>query len=385
MLVHLAVGGAALSAACSAPAASPTAAPQPTSAPAPTAAPKPAAAAEAKPADKPAAAPAATTAPAPAATQAPAKTTPKEKVTIRMDFALLGYHAPFFYGKEKGYYDANGIDITIQPGQGSVAVAQQIGAKPEETQFGFIVGDAVVRSVAANAPVRMVSALLPKGSNAFIVYKASGISKLKDMEGKSLGDIPGGFTYNLVDVILDKEGVDKNKVQRVSLGVEVKNQTFLQKKVDSITGPTYVMPQLEAFANEPMALFAFTDYGISYIGHGLATNEQLIKTKPDMVKGFVKATIQAFKESKEKPEAAIEVFGKQFPEAVKGGGGDKAQLEQLRQALALTETASMKGQPFGFQTEDDWKQTVDLVAKYGGLQGPVPAISQLYTNDMLPK
>ena len=43
---------------------------------------------------------------------------PKEKVSLMLNWYLYSEHAPFFLGKEKGFFDAEGIDLDIQEGRG---------------------------------------------------------------------------------------------------------------------------------------------------------------------------------------------------------------------------------------------------------------------------
>ena len=52
-----------------------------------------------------------------AGAQATAK--PQTKVSLRLDWKPGGQHVPFFLGKEKGYYAAEGVDLTIISGSGS--------------------------------------------------------------------------------------------------------------------------------------------------------------------------------------------------------------------------------------------------------------------------
>src|SRR4051812_25558428 len=37
----------------------------------------------------------------------------QDKVSLRLNWYLGGLHVPFYYGKDKGYYAAEGIDLTI--------------------------------------------------------------------------------------------------------------------------------------------------------------------------------------------------------------------------------------------------------------------------------
>ncbi len=56
----------------------------------------------------------------------------------------------------------------------------------------------------------------------------------------------------------------------------------------------------------------------------------------------------------------------------------------LKATLALFESDASKGQPTGFQTEKDWKDTVDALTLANAMPNPLQ-LSDLYTNDFMPK
>ncbi len=61
---------------------------------------------------------------------------PQDKVTLMLNWYLYSEHAPFFLGKERGYYADEGIDLDIQEGRGSAVTAQAVAAK--SATFGYI-------------------------------------------------------------------------------------------------------------------------------------------------------------------------------------------------------------------------------------------------------
>ena len=49
-----------------------------------------------------------------------------DKVVLMLNWYVYGEHAPFYYGKAKGLYAAEGIDLEIQEGRGSAATTQAV-------------------------------------------------------------------------------------------------------------------------------------------------------------------------------------------------------------------------------------------------------------------
>ncbi|MFL4975525.1 MAG: ABC transporter substrate-binding protein, partial [Microvirga sp.] len=50
------------------------------------------------------------------------------KVVLMINWYVYGEHAPFYYGKEKGIFAAEGIDLDIQEGRGSAVTVQAVAA-----------------------------------------------------------------------------------------------------------------------------------------------------------------------------------------------------------------------------------------------------------------
>ena len=59
-----------------------------------------------------------------------------DKVVLMLNWYVYGEHAPFYYGKDKGLYAAEGIDLEIQEGRGSGVTAQAVAAKT--ATFGYV-------------------------------------------------------------------------------------------------------------------------------------------------------------------------------------------------------------------------------------------------------
>src|ERR1700759_4113837 len=77
-----------------------------------------------------------------------------DKVTLMLNWYVYGEHAPFYYGKEKGYFADQGIDLDIQEGRGSGTVAQVVAAKT--VQFGYIDVPTMMRAAVKGAPLQAV-------------------------------------------------------------------------------------------------------------------------------------------------------------------------------------------------------------------------------------
>src|SRR6202030_1921966 len=80
-----------------------------------------------------------------------------DKVVLMLNWYVYGEHAPFYYGKAKGLYAAENIDLEIQEGRGSAATTQAVAAKTAD--FGYVDVPTMMRAAVKGAPVVAVGVL----------------------------------------------------------------------------------------------------------------------------------------------------------------------------------------------------------------------------------
>ena len=115
----------------------------------------------------------------PASAQTPIKFT--------LDWVFQGPTSPFLVALEKGYYKAEGLDVTMDPGQGSAGAVQRVATGAY--QIGFADVNATIEYNAKNPGKEVMCVFMAYDYAPFGVYalKKSGIKVPKDLEGKKLG------------------------------------------------------------------------------------------------------------------------------------------------------------------------------------------------------
>src|SRR6266702_1563330 len=89
---------------------------------------------------------------------APATTRADDAVSFRLNWYLGGLHVPFYYGKDRGFYKAEGIDLTINEGRGSANTVQVVAAGSDT--FGLADSSSVILTASQGADVKSVMSLL---------------------------------------------------------------------------------------------------------------------------------------------------------------------------------------------------------------------------------
>src|SRR4029077_2929934 len=115
-------------------------------------------------------------------------TSAQEAVSLRLNWYLGGLHVPFYYGKERGFYKEEGIDLTINEGRGSANTVQVVAAGSDT--FGLAGSPSVSAASAKGAEIKSVMSLIISTSSAVVQLGSAGIKTPKDLEGKKLAVSP---------------------------------------------------------------------------------------------------------------------------------------------------------------------------------------------------
>src|SRR5216683_1352429 len=108
-------------------------------------------------------------------------------VKFALDWKFEGPAAPYFVAIDKGYYKAEGLNVTVDSGPGSVAGIARVAAGTYP--IGFFDINSLVKFRDQNPDKRVQAVLMMYDKPAFAVGTTAktGIAKPKDLEGRVLG------------------------------------------------------------------------------------------------------------------------------------------------------------------------------------------------------
>jgi NitT/TauT family transport system substrate-binding protein len=301
----------------------------------------------------------------------------QDKVQFRLNWILYGFHTPFYLGLERGFYKAEGIDLTIGEGQGSGRAVQTVGAKGDT--FGLSDGGSVIGGASKGAPIRSVMAITNSSPYALTVREDSGVKTLKDLEGKTIASAPGEAGLLLLPALLRKNGVDADKVRILRVEGAGKMVAFAEKRADGL---------MAGLDNQSITLraqglktidYGYAANGVNTVGLTIHAHHDTIQANPDMVRRFIRATQKSFATAMAEPEASIAAGRKVKPDLDPALG-----LEQLKVGIALMPSPASKDLPLGMFAPQDWTDTVELMKTYQDLQTTMKP-EEFYTNAFVSK
>jgi NitT/TauT family transport system substrate-binding protein len=252
-------------------------------------------------------------------------------VRFALDWRFEGPAAPYLVAIDKGYYKQEGLNVSIDPGSGSVEGINRVASGAYDVGFCDINLLVKYRDNPRNLPVKMVMMVYDTPAFSIITLKKNGIAKPKDLEGRILGAPAGDGAWAQWPIFVQANRLDAAKVKVENIGFPVREPMLAQGKVDAITGfwfSSYMNLKATGIAPSDIVVLHMRDWGLDLYGNGIVANPDFMRFSPKAVAGFVRGTIRGIQETLRDPDAAIESVMKRNPIAKRD-----VELERLKLSL----------------------------------------------------
>jgi NitT/TauT family transport system substrate-binding protein len=291
---------------------------------------------------------------------------PKQPIAIQfsLDRPIDAVAAPFVMAAVNGLFTAEGLSVTTNIASGSPDAIARVAAGTSD--FALVDINALVRhrdkDKADTPPVKAVFVLFNRAPYAIIARKSRGISALPDLQGKLLGVAEGDLSARLWPAVAKQNGIKLSSVKQSSLSAAVREPMLSAGQVDAVTGFSYLSAinlKDRGVPADDLLVLKFSDYGCESYGFAVIVNPALAASKPDAVRGFVRAVIGGTHLTIKEPARAVEqVVGKM------DGGSRDLELERLRAVIHDNIlTAEVRRNGLGGVDASRFERSIDQIAE----------------------
>lgn len=301
----------------------------------------------------------------------------KVKIVYAVATKVLNSGYPFAtLPKALGYFDQEGLDVQIVPGESSATTLQLLASG--KADIGVVVPNAAMTQTATGAlDVRSFYAVSRQNSNYFAVNPDSPIKSVKDLKGKKLGVAALGSGANVFAESAEKlAGVDPSSVQEVNVGYGTPAyQALKDGQVDAYTIISSFNAQAKN-AGYNFRLLPNPENVKNLFSYDLYATSKFIKDHPDVIARFGRATAKATVFLKTNPEAAVKIFWKQYPDQAPKNQSDPAALKaDLNIVEGQMSDMQANDHPvdfaWGSQDTDTWKRMQDYLVAGKQIDKPI--------------
>ena len=283
-----------------------------------------------------------------------------DPVTLQLKWVTQAQFAGYYVAKDKGYYEEEGLDVTIKPGGPDIAPPQVIAGGGADVIIDWMPAALATRE--KGVPLVNIAQPFKKSGMMLTCRKDTGIAKPEDFRGKTLGVWFFGNEYPFLSWmshlgIPTTGGADGVTVVKQGFNVD----PLIQRQADCISTMTYneYWQVIDAgIPPEELVVFKYEDEGMATLEDGLYVLEKNLDDPAfvDKMARFVRASMKGWEWAKENPEEAAMIV---LENDETGAQTETHQKRMMGEVAKLIEGSN------GSLVEGDYDRTVDILLSGG--------------------
>src|SRR5271168_1477247 len=307
-----------------------------------------------------------------------------DKVTLQLKWVTQAQFAGFYVAKDKGFYKAEGLDVTIKPGGPDIAPEQVLAGGGADVVVDWMPAALAARE--KGAPMVNIAQPFKRSGLELTCRAETGIKKPEDLKGRTLGVWFSGNEYPFLNWMAKLHFPTDGS----PAGVKVVKQGFnvdplIQKQADCISTMTYneYWQVIDAgYKPEQLVVFKYEDQGVATLEDGLYVLEPKLKDPAfvDKMARFVRASMKGWAWARANSDAAAKIV---LDNDATGAQTEHHQKQMMGEINKLTDGSD------GKLDKSDYERTVKTLLTGGSdpviSKEPVGAYSDLIIDKAMAK
>ncbi len=283
-----------------------------------------------------------------------------ENITLQLKWVTQAQFAGYYVAKDKGFYEEEGLNVTIKPGGPDIAPAQVLAGGGADVIIDWMPSALATRE--KGVPLVNIAQPFKRSGMMLTCRKDSGIKTPEDFRGKTIGVWFFGNEYPFLSW-MSQLGIPTDGGED---GITVLKQGFnvdpiLQNQAACVSTMTYneYWQIIDAgLSPDDLVVFKYEDQGVATLEDGLYVLEDRLKDEKfaDQMVRFVRASMKGWKWAEENPdEAAMIVL--EYDDT--GAQTEAHQKRMMKEIIKLTAGSN------GALDVEDFQRTVDTLLAGG--------------------
>jgi NitT/TauT family transport system substrate-binding protein len=284
-----------------------------------------------------------------------------DAVKLQLKWVTQAQFAGYYVAKDKGFYSAEDLDVTILPGGPDIAPTQVVAGGGADVVIDWMPSALAARE--KGLPLVNIAQPYKHSGMMLTCWKDAGIEKPMDLVNRTLGVWFYGNEYPFLSwmahlgIKTDGKGPDSVEVLKQGFNVD----PLLQRQADCISTMTYneYWQVIDAGVTpEELVTFKYEDQGVATLEDGLYVLEDKLKDPAfeDKMVRFVRASMKGWKYAEENPDEAAEIV---LDNDASGAQTEKHQKRMMREVAKLTADSN------GALDPADYERTVKTLLSGG--------------------
>ena len=283
-------------------------------------------------------------------------------VRFTLDWRFEGPAALFLMAIEKGYFKAEGLDVTIDTGNGSREAIPRVASGTYDVGFGDV--NSLIRFRDENPAIDLKAVMMVYDKPPFSIVgrKSRGITAdVKSLEGKKFGAPAADAAFAQWPIFKTVNKLDDSKIRLENVGFPVREPMLASGEVDAVFGfanSSYINLKSRGVPVDDIVVMLMSDYGVELYGNVVMVSPKFAAEKPEAVRGLLRAITKGVKDTLANPELGAQLV-------IKRNDVAKVEVELERLKMTLDQnvmTPWVKANGFGGIDKERWARALDQIA-----------------------
>ena len=304
-----------------------------------------------------------------------------EPVTVQLKWVTQAQFAGYYAALEEGYYEDEGLDVTIRPG-GPDIVPEQV-VLGGQAEFGLNWLDNTLATRDQGGQIVNIAQVFARSGMTEITWADSGLEEISDLAGKKVGVWLGGNEHKLFAALTKNDLDPQSDVEIVAQPFDM--NLFLNREVDAAAAMTYnelaqVLEQEnpdtgELYTLEDLNVMLMSDLGTGALEDGVFVQSEWIEddANQDVATRFLKASFRGWVFCRDNFEECLQHVLDNGPTL--GEGHQRWQLNEINKLIWPNELG------IGIMDPESWEVTKQIAVDFGIVENE-PDAEATYRTDL---
>jgi NitT/TauT family transport system substrate-binding protein len=283
------------------------------------------------------------------------------KIRFTLDWRFEGPAALFTQGLDKGYFAAEGLDVTIDTGNGSRESIPRVASNTYDMGFGDVNSLIRFRDENPTVDVKAVMMVYDRPPFSIVGRKSRGVTTdVMSLEGKKFGAPAADAAYAQWPIFKAVNKLNDAGMKFENVGFPVREPMLASGEVDAVFGfanSSFINIKSRGVPVEDISLLLMSDYGVQLYGNVVMVSPKLLAENPEAVRKFLRALVRTARDVVKDPVAATDSVIKRNDVAKKD-----VEAERLKLTLDMNVvTPWVKANGFGGIDQARWNTAIDQI------------------------
>lgn len=282
-------------------------------------------------------------------------------VSLQLQWVTQAQFAGYYIALEKGWYEAEGMAVTIYPGGPDIVPVDLVASGSRD--FGTTLLADLALSIQGGKTAIGIAQIQQDNGLRLLAKKSSKIRVPKDLIGKKVGVWLGGWEVQF-NALLARQQIFPDQVDVISQGFSM--APFLEGRLDAASAMIYNeynMVLAQGIARDDLVVIDYKDFGLGFPGDVLFTSNDMVRDHPGLCGKMVRASLRGWQYALKHMDEAVDVVLKHDRAGVADLDHQKKMMEEIARLISGSKT-----DPMGYISDRTISKMINTLVLYDVLE-----------------